>query len=181
MAVWRAAVARGLPEGLEFGAPASSDRAALAALAADRLSAGRGPRDGEAAALVIAGLWFAFDFMDEAHRIAQDVDTADGSYWHALVHRREPDAANAAYWFRRVRDHAIWPELRADAREIVAAQASASRELQALVDRPRWDAVAFVELCDGAEPRGRDVEALRAIARREWALLIDHDFRLAFG
>jgi hypothetical protein len=37
----------------------------------------------------------------EAHRVAQDVDTVDGSWVHAYLHRKEGDLGNAAYWYRR--------------------------------------------------------------------------------
>jgi hypothetical protein len=36
-----------------------------------------------------------------AHGIAQDVDDTDGSWVHAYLHRKEGDAANASYWYRR--------------------------------------------------------------------------------
>lgn len=38
---------------------------------------------------------------DLAHRIAQDVEGGDGAWVHAYLHRREGDAGNAAYWYRR--------------------------------------------------------------------------------
>jgi hypothetical protein len=40
---------------------------------------------------------------DEAHQIAQDVDTADGAWVHAYLHRKEGDSENARYWYRRAR------------------------------------------------------------------------------
>ena len=38
---------------------------------------------------------------DEAHRVAQDVDDADGAWVHAYLHRKEGDLPNASYWYRR--------------------------------------------------------------------------------
>jgi len=38
---------------------------------------------------------------DAAHRVAQDVETDDGAWVHAYLHRKEGDAGNAAYWYRR--------------------------------------------------------------------------------
>ena len=38
---------------------------------------------------------------DAAHRVAQDIDDADGAWIHAYLHRKEGDASNAAYWYRR--------------------------------------------------------------------------------
>lgn len=38
---------------------------------------------------------------DQAHRIAQDIPDANGSWIHAYLHRKEGDLGNAAYWYRR--------------------------------------------------------------------------------
>ena len=56
-----------------------------------------------------AGLLLLWDHLDESHQISQTMEgqgtprTAD--YWHGIMHRREPDAGNAAWWFRRVGAH----------------------------------------------------------------------------
>ena len=36
-----------------------------------------------------------------AHDAAQDVADPDGAWVHAYLHRKEGDASNAAYWYRR--------------------------------------------------------------------------------
>jgi hypothetical protein len=38
---------------------------------------------------------------DQAHRLAQDDNTADGAWVHAYLHRREGDEDNARYWYQR--------------------------------------------------------------------------------
>jgi hypothetical protein len=38
---------------------------------------------------------------DTAHQVAQDVRDPDGAWVHAYLHRKEGDAGNAAYWYRR--------------------------------------------------------------------------------
>ncbi len=38
---------------------------------------------------------------DRAHRLAQDIETRDGAWVHAYLHRREGDAWNARYWYTR--------------------------------------------------------------------------------
>ena len=38
---------------------------------------------------------------DDAHRVAQDIDDAQGAWIHAYLHRKEGDLGNAAYWYRR--------------------------------------------------------------------------------
>jgi hypothetical protein len=51
---------------------------------------------------VLASLWHdARGDWDAAHRVAQDVEDAEGSWVHAYLHRKEGDAGNAAYWYRR--------------------------------------------------------------------------------
>lgn len=58
---------------------------------------------------VEAGILLHHDFLDESHQVSQTLEgvgnprTAD--YWHGIMHRREPDAGNASYWFRRVGSH----------------------------------------------------------------------------
>jgi len=112
----------------------------------------------------MAGLWMYFSCLDEAHTLAQAVDTPDGSYWHAIMHRQEPDAGNAAYWFRRVGQHAVFPELRNAA---VALGYDCG---------PAWDPFAFVEACEEARRRqGSDNEQLmRRVQLAEWQLLFRH-------
>ena len=45
--------------------------------------------------------WEARGDWHRAHEIAQEIDTADAALVHAYLHRREGDAGNAAYWYRR--------------------------------------------------------------------------------
>ncbi len=37
----------------------------------------------------------------EAHHIAQDISSPDGSLIHAYLHRKEGDQGNASYWYQR--------------------------------------------------------------------------------
>jgi hypothetical protein len=56
-----------------------------------------------------SGILLLWDHLDESHQISQTMEgqgtprTAD--YWHGIMHRREPDAGNAAWWFRKVGSH----------------------------------------------------------------------------
>lgn len=102
-----------------------------------------------------AGLWAYHDFWDEAHAVAQDIDTPDGSFWHAVLHRREPDAFNSNYWWRRVGRHPVLEQLRRDAAEMGLAD---------------WSPAGFVEACS----RGGDVPLLQRVQLREWQLLFAH-------
>jgi uncharacterized cupin superfamily protein len=45
--------------------------------------------------------WDAKGDWNRAHEIAQDVETRDGAWVHAYLHRKEGDATNAGYWYRQ--------------------------------------------------------------------------------
>ncbi len=61
---------------------------------------------------VRSALYLHFGFWKEAHEEVDDLSTQDACYWHAIVHRREPDPGNSGYWFRQVGEHPIFPALR---------------------------------------------------------------------
>ena len=47
-------------------------------------------------------LWFdGKGDWEGAHNLAQDVETNDGSWVHAYLHRKEGDVGNASYWYHR--------------------------------------------------------------------------------
>jgi hypothetical protein len=47
--------------------------------------------------------WDAKGDWNQAHEIAQSVDTPDAAWVHAYLHRKEDDTGNAAYWYRLAR------------------------------------------------------------------------------
>lgn len=51
---------------------------------------------------LLFALWHAAkENWEEAHSIAQDDLTTNGSWVHAYLHRVEGDLSNAGYWYRR--------------------------------------------------------------------------------
>ncbi len=151
------------------GTPNRAARAKLAALTAETIFAGRRVADADMARAGLAGLWLYHDFLDESHTISQDLATTTGSYWHGLMHRREPDAGNAAYWFRRVGEHPVFAPL-----------AEEARALGLRLESGRWDPFAFIDLCEKyRDTGGEDELTLRRVQRREWELLFDWCFRRA--
>jgi len=113
----------------------------------------------------MAGLWLYFSCFDEAHALADSCPTQDGEYWHAIVHRQEPDAWNSGYWFRRVGRHAIFPEL-----------ARAAAEISGEFQTGGWDPFAFIDFCQQArtQPGSARERSALDIQRAEWQLLFDH-------
>ena len=62
---------------------------------------------------------------DQAHRIAQDIESRDAAWVHAYLHRREGDQSNAAYWYRHAGRPIERGDLAEEWRTIVAALLSA--------------------------------------------------------
>lgn len=173
-------VAAGLNE-LGPGTPDRSRRAAIAALSAPEIFAPHRVRDTEMAEACLAGLWLLYDFLDESHTISQSLHTLEGSYWHGIMHRREPDYENAKYWFRRVPKHPIHDELAAGARELAAA-AELDPPAQYLRAQQSWDAFQFVDLCRLASAgRSSSTPLCRQVQRLEWQLLFAHCWGQARG
>jgi hypothetical protein len=133
------------------------------------------------ASCCLAGLWLWFDYLSESHEISQRILTASGSFWHGIMHRREPDYPNAKYWFRQVGDHPIYEALARSAAEL--SRQLDTRDVTGLFagDAP-WDPFAFVDLCQCHEGSGTAAELfLRRIARTEWQLLFDYCYRQAIA
>jgi hypothetical protein len=114
--------------------------------------------DREMAACCVAGVWLLHDFLDESHTISQGIETPSGSYWHAIMHRREGDFWNSKYWYRRVGQHPVLSEIA----EV-------------------FDPMAFVDACEAAVKGRGDRERCLDIQQREWERLFDFCYRAAVG
>jgi hypothetical protein len=105
-----------------------------------------------------AGIWQFWDELETSHEFAQRIEGRGehrtGDYWHAIMHRREPDYGNAKYWCRRVGPHPIhWP-LKEMASELLARPPFRDLGLPASrLGLRTWEATAFVDLCAEAAAR----------------------------
>jgi hypothetical protein len=71
---------------------------------------------------LLQALWHeAKDRWDEAHKITQEIDTTDGSWVHAYLHRKEGDSGNARYWYSRAGRQAPTLSLQQEWQQIAAA------------------------------------------------------------
>lgn len=129
--------------------------------------------DADMAACFISGLWLLHNFLDESHTISQDIHTSTGSYWHGIMHRREPDYPNSKYWFRRAGEHPIFPALCVAAGEFAAA-AECDQTTSFLAKQADWDPYRFVDACEAARPGSGDEQLCRNIAQLEWQILFDY-------
>jgi hypothetical protein len=132
----------------------------------------RSPRAGRLN--LAAGLLLVHDFWDASHTAAQEADDLGESefsaYWHGIAHRREPDAGNANYWFRRVGSHPVFATLGQEAQPLL--EDHGDQKLKSRLLSGGWNASAMIDLCTQART-GTPQEALaRRLQRLEmWALL----------
>ncbi|HYV38467.1 MAG TPA: hypothetical protein VE988_22475 [Gemmataceae bacterium] len=158
---------------LEPGAPNTSAYAKLKALRIDTAFAPHAIADHDMAACCLSGLWLLHSYLDESHKISQEIETTSGSYWHGLMHRREGDFSNSKYWFRRVGKHSVFTPLQQE----VARLAAGAKICEAgfLTSQSEWDPFAFVDLCERSLNTQSAAEALCVrIQRCEWDLLFAH-------
>ena len=109
-----------------------------------------------------SALWLAHNFLDESHDISQELHTPTGSLLHAIMHRREPDAWNSKYWWKRVGAHDIFPELAKYAAELGYVQRGTN-----------WDPLQFVDDVEAARGSGSEGERLlEAVQHAELKLVV---------
>jgi hypothetical protein len=192
------------------GKPVKAQRENLQALSIESVFVPHKVVDQTMAQACLAGLWLRFDFLDESHSISQEIKAATGSFWHGIMHRREPDYDNAKYWFHRVPEHPVYAPLCAaakvaaslrDAQSVAASLRDANASLlpgesligetrlldadrtpDFLATQTKWDPCRFVDLV-AAVARGKtsSEQLCREIQRREWELLFDFCYRSAIG
>lgn len=111
------------------------------------------------------GLLVWNDDLEAAHKIAQAVETPTGSFWHAIIHRREGDGSNARYWWQLTGEHPAFAriyehvssetedELGGDAHDFLAQLQQAGH----------WQPDEFVTACERIHTSSADDTGLRRI------------------
>lgn len=130
---------------------------------------------------VLAGLWLWHDWLDQSHSVSQSLATPNGSFWHAIMHRREGDFSNSKYWYARCRHHPAMAAIAAMARSVTAT-ASRDRLLGRLVEG-EWDPDGFVDVVQAVHHKPDDplYAACVELQRVEWQALFAHCARRATG
>ena len=129
----------------------------------------------------LSGLWLLHGWLDESHTISQSIGTSEGSYWHGLMHRKEPDYSNAKYWFGRAGYHPVMETL-ADRVPVMIKHADLDFSTAFLTQQERWNPDKFVDLCQAVlMGRSEAAELTVRLAVLEWELLFDYCYRGAIG
>ena len=100
--------------------------------------------------VILTGLWLYVDDLDRSHTISQGIQSPIGSWWHAIMHRREGDFWNSKYWYRQV-----------------------GRDALAMIDG--FDPFEFVDSVE--RDGGQNSPELVALQRSEWQFLMAHCLR----
>jgi hypothetical protein len=130
---------------------------------------------------VLSALWLWHDWLDESHRVSQQIHTPTGSFWHAIMHRREGDFSNSKYWYARCEDHPATPVMAVQAAAILNPY-GADNSLVRIVANG-WNPAALVDLVEQVHRRPQDPRHPAAVSlhQLEWRVLFDHCLRQAAG
>ncbi|MGJ3244165.1 MAG: hypothetical protein ACFE0O_14570 [Opitutales bacterium] len=130
----------------------------------------------------LAGLWLRHHFLDTSHEISQRIDSdPTGSFWHAIMHRREGDFGNSKYWFSRAGDHPACADITREVMKLPDHDGF-PRAKQALAG-DGWDAAGFVDAVQEALD-SRDsakITFLQAVQEIEWDCLFRFCYEQAVG
>lgn len=132
------------------------------------LGLGRPDRRGDFLACCRSGLYLLAGDLDRSHSISQAVESAEGSFWHGIMHRREPDYGNAKYWVRRVGQHPAYAAMHTAAENVPVGP-------QNVTGADGWDAAALVDLYQAGKERGGEAEQQAIeLGWIEWQVLFDY-------
>ena len=133
------------------------------------------------ATLVRSALYLWHDWLEESHKLSQSISTATGSFWHAIMHRREGDFSNSKYWYARCAEHPVFAVLAAQAGQVLNPLPVDKSILKLTLGG--WNPNALVDLVETAVSSGAEAKVRIAVSLQqlEWRVLFDHTVRSAAG
>ena len=122
-----------------------------------------------------AGLLLWNDDLEASHTISQGIEDATGSFWHAIMHRREGDPANSHYWWRRTGAHPAFDDVYTEAMSVLENEpGDQAREFAAVLKRAgTWVPMEFVARCELARRATMNDDWLRRIQVAEFRALLN--------
>ena len=125
-----------------------------------------------------AGLLQIYDFWEESHCAAQRADDLGehrlSAHWHAICHRREPDAFNANYWWGRVGRNPLAQILGNIVSESAIGQSPGIRHLaDKILEGDSFNDRAMVAQSIAVKDFSEEAAFLRRLQKYEMLLLID--------
>ena len=109
-----------------------------------------------------AGLWLYVDDLERSHGVSQQMHRPSGSFWHAIMHRREGDFGNSHYWYRKIGHHPAISHINTSGGGAAAGTAIGGYEPHHFVDR--------VERAYAQQSESPDLIAMQ---RLEWIALFE--------
>jgi len=135
---------------------------------------GAAARDASMSTACRAGLLLWNDDLDASHHISQGIENETGSFWHAIMHRREGDAANSQYWWRKVGEHPAFADVYTETMSALENESQeAAREFATALRRAgTWEPMEFVKRCETALRDGAPTDWLQRVQVVEMAVLL---------
>ncbi len=126
------------------------------------------------ASAMLGGLWLWHDALEECHKIVQDLIGPTGSFWHAIMHRRESDFSNAKYWYARCAGHRAFRLVSAMAMDVVGRHTTDKSLLQIVAGE--YNPEAFVDLVEeiSDSPSDPRYPAAVRLQQMEWEALFHY-------
>lgn len=125
-----------------------------------------------------AGLLQAVDHWTASHEAAQEIEQGPaakiGACWHAIAHRREPDAFNAGYWVRKA---GVWPATANQQMINLASRYNISPDMK-FFKGEQWQPDAFFDAVARGKGSGLEENLLLRLQRIEIMALLDATWRL---
>ena len=136
------------------------------------------PIDWDAASAIKCGLLLWNDALEPSHHLSQRIKNPTGSYWHGIMHRREPDFGNSKYWFARVGNHPAFVPLKERAIDHLRRRGDGySQTWLGEIQTGGWSPEGFINRCEKAL-RGK--EPPEVIELLEWVQVLEIENLLAW-
>ncbi len=141
-----------------------------ATLSAEILEADLFPgKNGPTVEICRAGLLLWNDDLDAAHPLTQSDESQTGSFWHAIIHRREADFSNANYWWNRTGNHPVFDEIC----DLALHRVADFPFLDEIRATGNWEPRAFTTFCQKAHESGALKSQLEEVQRLEMRVLLE--------